>query len=566
MNRKLSHLEKNIPQDTLNRPDELVFLPLGGSGEIGMNLNLYGFAGKWLMVDLGISFADDTMPGIDIIMPDPQFIADRRDTLCGLILTHAHEDHVGAVAHLWPRLRCPVYATPFTASVLRAKLGEVGLLNEVVLHEIPLSSKITIGPFTVELISVTHSIPEPNALLISTAAGKVLHTGDWKFDPSPQVGPVTDFTRLRSLGDESIDALVGDSTNALREGEAGSEEDVRQALIKLVHEHPRGRIAIACFASNVARLQSAAAAAEAAGRSVALVGRSLWRMEQAARENGYLDNIPSFLSDEEAAELPDEKVLLICTGSQGEPRSALARIASDDHAHISLGSGDLVIFSSRIIPGNERSIGRLQNELIRQGVKLITESDHFVHVSGHPARDELRQMYGMVKPKLAVPVHGENRHLRAHAQLAESCGVDHTILVENGDIVRLAPGPAGIIDQVDTGVLALDGKNLVSLNSGAFNERQRMTSNGTAVVTIVLDYHGKLLAKPKVTVHGLLGVDSPDTFIPHQDAVERSLREMTAELRCDDDCVRDAARVALRRSLSQSHGKKPVTDVHVVRV
>ncbi|GGF40559.1 MBL fold hydrolase [Aliidongia dinghuensis] len=549
---------------TLNKPDELVFLPLGGAGEIGMNLNLYGYGGKWLIVDLGISFPDETQPGIEVIMADPSFAAERKDELAGLIITHAHEDHIGAVAHLWPRLECPIYATPFTASVLRLKLAEAGLLHAVDIIEQPLGSRFPIGPFDIELISLTHSIPEPNALVIRTGAGTVLHTGDWKFDPNPLVGQTSDFAALTRLGEEGVDALVGDSTNALRAGEAGSEADVRESLIELVGRYDN-RIAITCFASNVARLQSAAAAGAAHGRQVALVGRSLWRMEQAARENGYLDGTPPFITPEAAAELPRDEVLLICTGSQGEARSALARIAANDHQNITLEAGDTVIFSSRVIPGNERPIGRLQNQLAKRGVTVVTDDEHFVHVSGHPARDELSRMYQLVRPKVALPVHGEARHLIAHAQLAEECQVPQSVVIENGEMVRLAPGPAKVIDQVDTGRLGLDGKSLVALEGGAFKTRLRMTFNGSAVATVVLDRRGKLLALPQITVHGLIGEDAEDTMGLTR-AIERAVNGLPAGSKTDDEAVREAARLAIRRSLNNSIGKKPVTEVHVVRV
>ena len=371
-------------------PDDLWFLPLGGSGEIGMNLNLYGHAGKWLMVDLGISFGDETMPGVDVIMPDPAFIAERREDLVGLVITHAHEDHLGAVQHLWPELRCPVYATPFTASVLRAKLFEKSLVGRVEIIEVPLSGRFTAGPFDVELVRVTHSVPEPSALILRTPLGAVLHTGDWKLDPSPVTGEPTDEAALIRLGDEGALAMVCDSTNATVPGTSGSEAAVRESLIELFGKF-ENRIAISCFATNVARLDSIAAAAAANDRNVALVGRSLWRINEAARANGYLKDAAPFLSEHDAGFLPREKTVLICTGSQGEPRSALSRIAADDHPEIVLERGDTVIFSSREIPGNERAIGRVQNMLIGQGVEVITADDAFVHVSGHPAQDELIQ-------------------------------------------------------------------------------------------------------------------------------------------------------------------------------
>jgi ribonuclease J len=548
-----------------NRPDELVFLALGGVGEIGMNLALYGYAGRWLMIDCGISFADETLPGVDVIMPDPTFIAERVGQLDGLVVTHAHEDHLGAIPYLWPRLRCPVYATPFTAAVLRAKLAEAGLEHEVPITEVPMSGKFSVGPFLLELVTLTHSIPEPNAVVLRTPFGAILHTGDWKFDPDPLVGEISDFAALRRLGEEGVLAMICDSTNALRPGEAGSEADVRKSLIELVGRC-KHRVVIACFASNVARLQSAAAAAAAHDRHTALVGRSLWRIDHAARETGYLLDTPPFLTDEEAAYLPRDKVLLICTGSQGEPRSALARIADDDHPEIVLEEGDTVIFSSRIIPGNERAIGRLQNRLAALGVEIITEQDHFVHVSGHPAQDELTRMYQMVRPKIAVPVHGETRHLLAQARLAEQCQVPQAIVTKNGEMVKLAPGPAAVIGEVPTGRLVVDGTRLVPAGAEALLSRRRMTFNGAALATIVVDAEGRLRAPPQVTVQGLGETEDAALTDELRQRVVGALEELGPRERRDDAALREAVRLAVRRSLRAWHGKKPVTDVHLVRI
>ena len=549
-----------------NKPDELAFLALGGVGEIGMNLSLYGYGGRWLMIDCGISFADDTLPGVDVIMPDPGFITERAGTLDGLVVTHAHEDHIGAIPYLWRRLRCPVYATPFTASVLRQKLIEADLEEEVPITEVPMSGRFTVGPFEIELVTLTHSIPEPNAVVLRTPLGTVLHTGDWKFDPDPLVGDTADLVRLRQLGEAGILAMICDSTNALRPGEAGSEADVRKSLIELVGRC-RNRVVIACFASNVARLESAAAAAAAHGRHAALVGRSLWRIEHAARETGYLDDVPPFLTDEEAAYLPRDKALLICTGSQGEPRSALARIAEDDHPQIVLEPGDTVIFSSRIIPGNERAIGRLQNRLAALGVEVITEHDHFVHVSGHPAQDELTRMYQLVRPRIAIPVHGETRHLLAQARLAAECQVPETVVTRNGEVVRLAPGPAAVIGEVPTGRLVVDGTRLLAVGSEALRSRQRMTFNGAALATIVVDRDGRLQAPPQVTVHGL-GDEEEDTALTGElrSRVAQAIEELPPRERRDDAALREATRLAVRRSLRAWHGKKPVTEVHLVRI
>jgi len=547
--------------------DELLFLPLGGCGEIGMNLNLYGHDGKWLMVDLGITFGNESTPGIDVIMPDPAFIVENRADLLGLVLTHAHEDHIGAVPYLWPRLRCPIYATPFTAAVLRRKLAEANLLGEAKITEIPMSGSFSLGPFEIELISITHSIPEPNAVVLRTPLGNILHTGDWKLDPDPVIGPITDEAALRRLGGEGVLAMVCDSTNVLVEGSSGSEAEVRQAMDELIGRY-RHRVAVACFSSNVARIESVTKAGLAHGRHVGLVGRSLRRMVEAAQESGYLQDLPDFISEEDIGHLPRERVLMICTGSQGEPRSALARIARDEHPDVGLEPGDAAIFSSRIIPGNEHAIGELHNALIRRGVEIVTEKDHFVHVSGHPARDELAEMYRWVKPAIAVPVHGELRHLRAHVALAESCQVRQSVLVENGSILRLAPGTPEVIGQVASGRLGLDGTQLTAMGGPALKMRQRMAHNGTAVATIILDRAGRLQGEPLLTLHGLAAEpeDEEAAKLEAATAARQVLAALPPGKRGDDPAVREVVRIAVRRSLNARYGKKPLTDVHLVRL
>jgi len=544
----------------------LYFVPLGGAGEIGMNLNVYGYEGHWLIIDCGVTFGDDSQPGLEVVMPDPRFIVERRDRLLGILATHAHEDHIGAIPYLWKQLRCPIWATPFTASLVRAKLAEAGLGDQVKIHIVPLSSRFTIGPFDLELITLTHSIPEPNAVAVRTPVGTVLHTGDWKFDPDPLIGPTADEAALRKLGDEGVLALIGDSTNALRPGTSGSEADLRRSLVDLIGRYD-ARVAVACFASNVARLETIARAAAAHGRDVALVGRSLWRVDKAARENGYLTGLPRFLTEDEAGYIPRDRILLICTGSQGEPRSALSRIARDDHPHIVLETGDVAIFSSRIIPGNEKAINRLQNGLVRLGVEIVTEEDHFVHVSGHPARDELIRMYQMVRPKIAVPVHGEARHLIAHADLARECQVPQPVVVQNGDMVRLALSGATVVDEVSVGRLASDGKGLLPLDGTALRDRRRVTFNGTAVATLVLDRQGGFAAPPKISVIGVVEPAVAETTAPalHK-ALERAFDELSPGLRRDDEAVRDAMRRALRRILNECFGKRPLVEIHLVRI
>ncbi|CAA7621033.1 Predicted hydrolase of the metallo-beta-lactamase superfamily [Candidatus Terasakiella magnetica] len=544
----------------------LYFLPLGGVGEIGMNLSLYGCGGKWLMVDLGVSFGDDTMPMVDVVMADPSWIEERRDQLVGLVITHGHEDHLGAVQYLWKRLRCPIWATPFSASILKNKLHEAGIHNEVELNIVPLGGRFKAGPFDVEMISVTHSIPEPNVLAIRTSAGTIVHTGDWKFDPDPLLGLPTDFEALRRVGKEGVLALIGDSTNVFTKGHSGSESRVRASMIELFGRFD-GRIAVSCFATNVARLESIALAAQANDRSVALVGRSLWRIDKAARENGYLADLPPFLTEHDGGYVPKDKMLYICTGSQGEPRAALARIASGDHPHVTLGKGDTVIFSSRIIPGNEKEIYRLQNDLVRLGVELVTEKDEFVHVSGHPGREEMEEMYRLIRPRISVPVHGEARHLQEHARLARACGVAEALEIGDGAMVRLAPGPAEVVDHVPIGRLCVDGPRIVRLDSEILRNRRRMVFNGSAVVTVVLDKFGKLLGDPQLTALGLL--DSAHEAEEHDavvEAVRDAIEELPVKVRKDDGVVRETARLAVRRSLRDSHGKKPITDVHLVRL
>jgi ribonuclease J len=552
----------------IDRPsaEELLFLPLGGAGEIGMNLNLYGHAGKWLMIDLGIAFGNESTPGIDVIMPDPAFIAERREDLAGLVLTHAHEDHIGAVPYLWPRLRCPIYATPFTASVLRRKLVEAGLHLEAEITEVPMSGRFAVGPFEIELITLTHSIPEPNAVVVRTPLGTVLHTGDWKLDPEPLVGPNADEDALRRLGEEGVLAMVGDSTNAMVEGESGSESEVRDSLMELVGRF-KNRVAVACFASNVARLETLAHVAAAHGRHLALVGRSFWHVSQAARENGYLADLPEFVTEHDVGYLPRNAVLMACTGSQGEPRSALARIARGEHPNVVLEKGDAVIFSSRVIPGNERAIGQLQNDLVRLGVEIVTDREYFVHVSGHPARDELAAMYRWIRPKIAIPVHGELRHLVEHAEFARSLQVSEAVVALNGSLVRLAPGPAEIVGEVPAGRLGLDGKALVPLNGGVLRSRHRTLRNGSAVATLVVDGEGRLLAEPQLAAQGLL---DPEADQPAYDetvaAIRAALEDLPAAARLDDAAVKEAARLAVRRTLHAIRGKKPVTEVHLVRI
>jgi len=551
--------------------DELVFLPLGGSGEIGMNLNLYGFgpakSRKWLMVDLGITFGNDSIPGIDVIMADTAFIEERTDDLLGLILTHAHEDHIGAVAHLWPRLRCPVYATPFTATLVRAKLMEKGIESEVPLHIVDLGARFTIGPFDIEYVTLTHSIPEPNAIAIRTPLGTIMHTGDWKIDPEPMLGDKMDIARLTEIGEEGVRAIVCDSTNVFSPGTAGSEADVAASLIEAI-KPCTGRVAVTAFASNVARVQSIAQAAEACDRHCILVGRAMFRLVSAARDAGYLAGLPPFLSEDDFGYLPPEKVLLICTGSQGEPRAALSRIVEDSHPNITLSRGDTVIFSSRVIPGNETSIFDLQNRLSERGIRIITERDHFVHVSGHPCRDDLVAMYQWIKPALAIPVHGEARHLAEHAALAREMQVPETITTRNGLMTRIAPGPAEVIAEVAHGRIYLDGDVLTAHDEGAVRERRKLAFAGAVFISLVLDESGEVRGEPQVRLHGLpdennYGETFEDVAL---DAIDDALDRLPTKRRKDDEAVGELVRRTVRGAIHREWGKKAQVDVVVTRI
>lgn len=546
--------------------DELWFLPLGGSSEIGMNLNLYCYAGRWMMVDLGITFGDDATPGLDVIMPDMSFIEARKDKLSGLVLTHGHEDHIGAVPYLWERLGCPIYATPFTASLVRRKLQDAGLLHQVELIEVPISGNFVVGPFEIELITLTHSIPEPNAMAIRTGAGIIFHTGDWKFDPDPQIGDVSDFDALQKLGEEGVLALIGDSTNVFVDGQTGSEGDVLEGLTELFGRI-EGGIAVSCFASNVARIESIIRAAAANDRHVGLVGWSLWRMKDAAQENGYLQDLPQIVGENEIGFLPKEHRVIVCTGSQGEPRAALNRIADGQHPHVTLGRGDTVIFSSRHIPGNELAIGRLQNKLSGLGIEIINDGDDVVHVSGHPGRDELARMYQLIRPQIAVPVHGDAIRLREHAKLAQQCQVPQSVVPANGSLIRLAPGPAEIVDWVEHGYLTFDGGRLRSLSSAVIRDRRKLLHNGSAAITLVMDRKGDLAADPRLTLTGIIEADEHDRFADDViDKVCDEISSMRAKFRSDDGKVEDAARRIIRRAVKVEFGMKPRTDVHLIRV
>ncbi|QQN61737.1 ribonuclease J [Bradyrhizobium diazoefficiens] len=554
------------------KPDELVFAPLGGVGEIGMNLSIYGLGNRqqrsWLAVDLGVSFGDEEhLPGIDLIMPDISFLEKERKNLIGLVLTHAHEDHFGAIIDLWPRLKCPIYATQFSAALFEAKCAAERNAPKIPVTVVPSGGRIDVGPFNVEFIPVAHSIPEAHALAIHTEVGTVLHTGDWKIDPTPTLGRPTDEKRLRELGEEGVLALIGDSTNAVRDGRSPSEAEVARTIIELV-KAAKGRVAVTTFASNVARIKAVADAAKAADREVVVVGRAMERVVQVARETGFLDGVQNFRSPEVYGHLPQDKVLALCTGSQGEPRAALARIANDDHPEITLNRGDSVIFSSRTIPGNEKAVGSIINNLVLQGVEVLTDRDHLVHVSGHPRRDELRDMISWVKPQLLIPVHGEALHLNEHAKLARAAGVPRVLVIRNGDLVKLGPGDPGVIGEVPSGRLYKDGTILEDSKSRAVIERRRLAFSGCAFVAIAMTAQGELVDEPEVDLVGIpeknrAGEPLDDIVF---DAVMSTIEGLPKARRRDFDALAESVRRAVRAVINEHWGKKPPCLVHVLTV
>ncbi len=550
---------------------QLVFAPLGGIGEIGMNFSLYGLGdGKrksWLAVDVGVSFAsEEQLPGIDLIFPDISYIAEERRDLAGIILTHAHEDHFGALVDLWPRLKVPVYATPFTAALLEAKrAGEPGA-PDIPIKVVPLGSRFNIGPFDIELVSMAHSIPESNALIIRTPAGNVLHTGDWKLDATPILGVPTDEAKLRKFGEEGCLALVGDSTNAVREGRSPSESDVGKTIAELIRTAPR-RVAVTTFASNVARLRAVADAAKAVDREVVVVGRAMERIVQVARDTGYLEGVQSFRSGDVYGPLPPDKVVALCTGSQGEPRAALSRIAEDQHPEVTLSKGDRVIFSARTIPGNEKAVGRVLNGLIDQGIEVITDRTHLVHVSGHPRRDELRDLIGWVKPKILIPAHGEALHLHEHAKLARKLGVPTVIECRNGDLVELAPRP-GIIDEVPAGRIYKDGTLLIEADSRTVADRRRLSMAGAISVALALTEKGELATDPEIDLIGIPERGRNGSLMADiaYDAVLEAMKSMPRARRRDPDSVSESVRQSVRSAIAQQWGKKPMCHVHVLAI
>jgi len=539
-----------------------------------MNLNAYGYgppeARKWIIVDIGVTFGrEDTTPGVDLILPDPSYLEEHKDDIIAIVLTHAHEDHIGALGWLWPRMPAPVYATPFTAALVREKLRERGLLEKVSLTEIPLKGQLTLGPFEIDFVTLTHSIPEPNGLAIRTPLGLVWHTGDWKIDPDPLIGETTDEAKLRAMAEEGVLAMVCDSTNVLVEGSTGSEAEVREKLTEVI-KSCKGKVAVTAFASNVARVETALKAARAAGRTPCLVGRSMHRIFNAAQSVGLLQDVPQVIDEDEVGTLPDENVLFLCTGSQGEARAALSRIARGEHRNVTMREGDTVIFSSRVIPGNEMAIHQLYDQFLERGVELITaDNEHLIHVSGHPARDELKQMYAWARPKIAIPVHGEIRHIREHVKLAQALQIPETVAPSNGDLIRLAPGPAEIIDQVPAGRLYVDGANIIETEDDAIRDRKRLAAEGAVNIAIALNTKNHIVAGPNVSVRGLTMPDEEDLELALEDledTAKAAFTKLNHAERDDDDLIEAAVVRAVRKAAERLWKKRPLIDVSVLRL
>ncbi len=547
--------------------DQFVFVPLGGATDIGMNFFAYGYQGKWLVVDCGIGFPGENLPGVDCLLPNPQFLSERKSDIVGLVITHAHEDHIGAIGYLWRDLQCPIYCTAFANELVEHKLDEMGLLGRAETHVVKQGDVIDLRPFEVEFIRMNHSVPEPNALAIRTKEGLVVHTGDWRLDVDPVLGQEPDFAALVTLGKEGVLALVSDSTNASGESSKGTEADVRETLTKLVKEHPGVHIAIGCFASNVARMESIYYAAKENGREVCLLGRSLWRIDAAGRATGYFKDIPEFLSEEEALERPRGSVLFMCTGSQGEPYSALNNLCATtpNKNSVYFGADDVVIFSSRVIPGNEKAISLLQKRLASKGIKIITDRDALVHVSGHYAGDDLQKMYALLKPKISLPVHGETLELVYHSNVARKCGVPYVYCLEDGEAIVLSGESPEILGEVPAGILAVDGKQIIPLNAEVIKKRRKMMDDGSAVLTLVLDQKGKVLGEPQLSTFGLLASDGED----QEELLERithAMAEIDKDRLADDNLIKDKMRHTIRQFLSEKYGKKPLMDIHLIRV
>ncbi|MBH71064.1 MAG: Ribonuclease J1 [Alphaproteobacteria bacterium MarineAlpha6_Bin6] len=559
MNKQNNNLiETYVPQN------EIIFSPIGGVGQIGMNFYLYGTQGKWVIVDLGITFGNaEETPGIDIILPNPEFVKKNKKNLLGIVITHAHEDHIGAVGHLWPQLQCPVFATPFASAVLRRKLKELKIKPKF-LKTIGLDSNFKLGPFAIDVISTTHSIPEPNALGINTKFGSILHTGDWKIDPKPLVGKNFNQEKMKSFGKKGVLAIVSDSTNSNVEGHSGSEEKLRESLIKIIKK-TSNRIAITSFSSNLARLETFAHIAKESGRVAALCGRSLWTMYKAAMDTGYLKNIKPFLDEREIMIYPKDQVLLICTGSQGEPRAALSRIASDNHQNIFLEANDTVIFSSKVIPGNERAITKVQNELKEKNINVVTESDEFVHVSGHPHVEELKKMYNWIKPEIVIPVHGEYHMLKSNVEIARKCGVKKGLILKNGLLLKVAPGEPKVLGSIASGRLMLDGKRIIPINEEAIKNRKKMLYNGTILISLLMNKTNKLISKPVISSKGFFNNENIKIYEKNLLSNINPFIKELGNKNFIDDLLKEKIKSFTHRFFRKALDMKPVVQIHIIK-
>ncbi len=559
-------MQSNDQPDYITVPDKgLFFVPLGGAGEIGINFGLYSCDGQWIAVDCGVGFAGDRLPGVDMVLPDPTFAEQIAKNLKALIITHAHEDHIGAVGHFWPLLRCPVYATPFATEMLETRLDEAGILGRVSLETVEAGDELDLAPFDIELIPVNHSVPEAVSLLIRTKYGNVFHTGDWRFDDTPVVGKPANYARFKELGKENVLAMVADSTNVFVENDILSENDVKDSLTTLFSRYSGKRLVVTCFASNVGRIESIAEAAEKNGRTVCLLGRSLWRVEGAGRACGYFRGINVFLTDEEAQDLPPSKVLYLCTGCQGEPKAALSNLSYGVYRSLQLNKGDVVIFSSRVIPGNEQAIANIKNRFIAKGIEVVTDKDALTHVSGHANRNDMKRMYGFVRPKIAVPVHGEAAHLFEHAKLADECGISQTVIPKDGDVISFGADKAEVIGSVQSGLMAMDGRKIIPVNADVLKKRRRMLEDGTVVATVVLDKKNAVVGSVQISATGLIDAQSPEMSVLDE-GIKAALSSLTPARLKDDGSVADAVKAAIRKTVMENHGRRPMVDVHLVRV
>ena len=550
--------------------EELLFCPLGGSGEIGMNMNLfaYGKPGdqKWIIVDIGVTFADDTVPGVDLIYPDPGFIVDKKDDLLGIVLTHAHEDHIGAIAHIWPKLKCKIYATPFTSVLISEKFKEKKIDITPHLKIVELNSTLNLEPFKIEFITLTHSILEPNGLRIETPAGNILHTGDWKVDPNPLIGREINSKRLKEIGQAGVLAMICDSTNVFSIGKSGSELDVRKSLLNIMSRLKK-KIIVTSFASNVARMESIFYCAEKIGRQISLVGRSMHRIYKAAKKCGYLNDIIEPIDSRDAKNISREKIVYLCTGSQGEPMGAMMRISNSVHPDVFVEKDDTVIFSSKIIPGNERKLYKLHNQLVKEGIEVISEENEFVHVSGHPNREDLKEMYNWVKPKCVIPVHGEHRHMIEHINFAKEMQVQYPVRVENGDIVKLYPGDKPeVFDKAPSGRLYVDGNMSVEEDAKSIKERKNLSNNGFMEITILVTPKGNIHNKPILTFQGLPINETDEFTYGLEEEIERTTRSFSLNSKKQENNLIDALKTICRKYSKEKTGKKPITNVNLVRI